>query len=112
MNLHITGRNFEITPAIHEYAVNKLGKLNKHFDAVIDAQVILSIVKHEHIAEITVHVPGKDLHSSESEESMYAAIDLLADKIERQVIKYKGKTGNHDHKSHKRMEPAAAADEL
>lgn len=111
MNLHITGRNFEVTPAIHEYALNKLGKLNKHFDAIIDAQVILSIVKHKHIAEITVRAPGKDIHSSESEESMYAAIDLLADKIERQVIKYKtkSKAGNH---AHKRMEPVSMADEL
>lgn len=112
MNLHITGRNFEVTPAIQEYALSKLGKLNKHFDSVIDAQVILSIVKLKHIAEITVRAPGKDIHCSEPAESMYAAIDLLADKIERQVIKYKTKSGNHAHQPHKRMEPVSMADEL
>lgn len=112
MNLHITGRNFEVTPAINEYVLNKLGKLNKHFDSVIDAQIILSIVKLKHIAEITVRTPGKDIHCSESAESMYAAIDLLADKIERQVIKYKTKSGNHAHKAHKRMEPVSMADDV
>ena len=108
MNLHITGRNFEVTPAIHEYALNKLGKLDKHFDSVVDAQVILSIVKLKHIAEITLRVAGKDIHCSDTEESMYAAIDLLADKVERLVIKQKSKSGNHAHQPHKRMETVSA----
>lgn len=112
MNLHITGRNLEVTPPINEYVHSKLGKLSKHFDSVIDAQVILSIVKLKHIAEITLRVAGKDIHCSASEESLYAAIDLLADKVERQVIKYKSKSGNHAHQPHKRMEPASIADEL
>lgn len=112
MNLHITGRNLEVTPPINAYVRNKLGKLSKHFDSVTDAQVILSIVKLKHIAEITLRVAGKDIHCSASEESLYAAIDLLADKVERQVIKYKSKSGNHAHQPHKRMESASIADEL
>ena len=112
MNLHITSRNLEVTPAINEYALNKLGKLDKHFDSVVDAQVVLSIVKLQHIAEVTLRVAGKDIHCSETADSLYAAIDLLADKVERQVIKYKSKSGSHAHQPHKRMEPVSAADEL
>lgn len=104
MNIQITGRNIEVTPAINDYIHKKLKRLDKHFDAVMDAQVVLAVSKHEHKAEITVHVPGKEIHSSSIEESMYAAIDVLADKIDRQVRKYKEKSNEHSHASLKHME--------
>src|SRR5690554_5102968 len=110
MNLHITGRNLEVTPAIRDYVHAKLGRLDKHFDSVIDAQVILSVERVKHTAEITLRVAGKDLHCSDSEESLYAAIDLLADKAERLVVKHKSKTDNHAHQPHKRMETAPTAE--
>lgn len=110
MNLHITGRNLEVTPAIRQYIESKIGRLDKHFDSIIDAQVILSTERVKHTAEITLRVAGKDLHCSDSEESLYAAIDLLADKVERQIIKHKSKAGNHAHQSHKRIETASATE--
>lgn len=104
MNFSITGRSVEISPETRSYVENKIGKISRHFDSVIDAQVILSVKRVDHIAEVTLHLPGKDIHSQASAESMLAAIDLLADKVERQVVKHKGKQQNHGHESHKRME--------
>lgn len=97
MNLQITGRHLEITPAIHEYVINKLGRLDKFFDYVVEGQVVLSVERHIHTAEITLRLPGKDLHCSDSEESLYAAIDLLVDKLERQIVKYKSKGLSREH---------------
>lgn len=104
MNISITGRGIEVTPAIRGYVDSKIGKVSRHFDSVIDAQVILSEKKVEHTAEVTLRLPGKDIHSQATAESMMAAIDLLADKVERQIVKHKGKLQNHGHESHKRME--------
>lgn len=108
MNLHITGRHLEVTPAIHDYVENKIGRLHKHFDSIVEAQVILSVERVKHTAEITVHVAGKDLFCSSSEDSLYAAIDVLADKIERQIVKYKTKHAPTHHQPHKRMEASLA----
>ncbi|MGG4604921.1 ribosome-associated translation inhibitor RaiA [Alcaligenaceae bacterium 429] len=107
MSLSITGRNVEITPAIREYVENKIGRVGKHFDSVIGIQVVLSVERVQHKAEVTLRLAGKDLHSEAAEESMYAAIDVLADKVERQIIKAKDKVGNHAHTPHKRMESAS-----
>jgi len=104
MNISITGRSVEVTPAIRSYVESKIGKLSRHFDSVIDAQVTLSVKRIEHIAEVTLRLPGKDIHSQATAESTLAAIDLLSDKVERQVVKHKGKKQNHGHESHKRME--------
>ncbi len=91
MNLSITDHHLEVTPSIREYVMNKLGRVLRHFDNVIDAQVIFSVEKTAHRAEITAHVTGKDLHCEAEGENLYAAIDLLADKLDRQVLKYKDK---------------------
>ncbi|MBC7204564.1 MAG: ribosome-associated translation inhibitor RaiA [Pusillimonas sp.] len=107
MNLSITGRHLEITPAINEYVKTKMARVARHFDNVIDTQVMLSIERLKHTAEITMRLPGKDLHCEASDENLYAAIDLLADKIDRQVIKYKDKVQNHAHEPLKRQEIAA-----
>jgi putative sigma-54 modulation protein len=107
MNLSITGRHLEITPAINEYVKTKMARVARHFDNVIDTQVMLSIEHLKHTAEITMRLPGKDLHCEASDENLYAAIDLLADKIDRQVIKYKDKVQNHAHEPLKRQEIAA-----
>ena len=91
MNLHLTGRHVEITPAIRDYVVSKLERINRHFDHVIDAHVILTVDKLRQKAEVTLHVRGKDLHCESEEADLYAAIDLLADKLDRQVLRHKGK---------------------
>ncbi|MGP1614433.1 MAG: ribosome hibernation-promoting factor, HPF/YfiA family [Pollutimonas bauzanensis] len=104
MNLSITGRHLEVTPAIREYVMNKLARVSRHFDNVIDTQAILSIERLKHTAEITMRLRGKDIHCAATDENLYAAIDLLADKIDRQVIKYKSKVQDHAHEPVKRQE--------
>ena len=91
MNLHVSGHHLEVTPAIRGYVQGKLERVTRHFDHVIDAHVILSVDKLRQKAEITLHLRGKDIHCACEEQDLYAAIDLLADKLDRQVLKYKGK---------------------
>lgn len=104
MNLNITGRHLEVTPAIREYVISKLSRWSRHFDHVVDAQVMLSTERLKHTAEITLRLHGKDIHSSATHEDLYAAIDLLSDKVDRQVVKVKGKAQNHSHESVKRQD--------
>ncbi|HEU4923429.1 MAG TPA: ribosome-associated translation inhibitor RaiA [Burkholderiales bacterium] len=91
MNLNISGHHLEVTPALRSYVHSKLGRITRHFDHVIDAHVILTANKVKQKAEVTLHVRGKDLHCECEEVDLYAAIDLLADKLDRQVLKYKDK---------------------
>ncbi|MGH8689407.1 MAG: ribosome hibernation-promoting factor, HPF/YfiA family [Burkholderiales bacterium] len=91
MNLSVSGHHLEVTPAIRQYVQAKLGRVTRHFDHVIDAHVILTADKLRQKAEVTLHVRGKDLHCESEEEDLYAAIDLLADKLDRQVLRYKDK---------------------
>lgn len=109
MNLKISGRHLEITPAINDYVKTKISRIEKYYDKIVEPHVILSIEKLNHIAEITVRIHGKDLHSSTSHENLYAAIDLLADKIERQVRKTKDRAQSHAHDSVKHQSPEPAA---
>ncbi len=89
MNLTISGHHVEVTPAIREYVLNKLERVTRHFDQVIDIAVIFSVEKLRQKAEINLHVRAKDLHSEATEEDLYAAIDLSVDKLDRQVVKHK-----------------------
>ena len=91
MNLNISGHHLEITPAIREYVVSKFARVLRHIDNIIDASVILSLEPLKHKAEVTLRVPGKDIHCEAQEENLYAAIDLLTDKADRLVLKHKEK---------------------
>jgi len=91
MNLNVSGHHVEVTPALRTYVQSKLERVNRHFDHVIDAHVILTVEKLRQKAEVTLHVRGKDLHCESEEDDLYAAIDLLADKLDRQVLRYKDK---------------------
>jgi ribosome hibernation promoting factor len=91
MNLNVSGHHVEVTPAIRSYVRSKLERVTRHFDHVIDAHVILTVDKLRQRAEATLHVAGKDLHCESVQEDLYAAIDLLADKLDRQVLRYKDK---------------------
>jgi putative sigma-54 modulation protein len=91
MNLSVSGHHLEVTPAIRSYVRSKIGRVTRHFDHVIDAHVILTADKLRQKAEVTLHVRGKDLHCESEQADLYAAIDLLADKLDRQVLKYKDK---------------------
>jgi putative sigma-54 modulation protein len=97
MNINITGHHIEVTPAIHDYVVNKLDRVIRHFDHVTSVHVILSVAKLRQKAEATLHVRGKDITASAEEEDLYAAIDAMEDKLDRQVQKHKEKTSNHSH---------------
>jgi ribosome hibernation promoting factor len=91
MNLNVSGHHLEVTPALRSYVHEKIGRVKRHFDHVIDAHVILTADKVTQKAEVTLHVPGKDLHCECEDGDLYAAIDLLADRLDRQVLKYKDK---------------------
>ena len=89
MNLHLTGHHVEITPAIRDYVVSKLSRINRHFDHVIDVNVIMTIEKLDQKIEANVHLSGKDIHVEANDADMYAAIDHLTDKLDRQILKHK-----------------------
>jgi putative sigma-54 modulation protein len=91
MNLNVSGHHLAVSPAIRSYVESKLERVARHFDHVIDAHVILTVDKQRQKAEATLHVRGKDLHCECEEDDLYAAIDLLADKLDRQVLRYKDK---------------------
>jgi putative sigma-54 modulation protein len=91
MNLNLTGHHVDITPAIRDYVTSKIERITRHFDQVIDVSVILSIEKLKRKAEATVHVSGRDIFCETDHEDMYAAIDALVDKLDRQILKHKGR---------------------
>lgn len=95
MNLQISGHHLEITPALHDYVTSKLERVTRHFDNVIDVNVILSVEKLKQKAEVTVHLPGKDIFVEAIDEDLYAAIDGLGDKLDRQIQKHKQKLQDH-----------------
>ena len=95
MNLHLSGHHLEITPAMREYVTNKLGRVTRHFDHVIEVNLILSVDKLKQKIEAKVHMSGKDIFVESSDTDMYAAIDILVDKLDRQIIKHKEKSFEH-----------------
>ena len=100
MNLQVSGHHLEITPALHDYVTGKLERITRHFDNVIDVNVILSVDKLKQKAEVTVHLAGKDVYVESVDEDLYAAVDGLVDKLEQQVQKYKQKLQDH-HRGNK-----------
>lgn len=97
MRIHVNGKNIEITDAIKAYVKEKLGKVANHYDQITAIDVILTVIKNpaatgKNIAEVSCKLNGRNIHVEESGESMYASIDLVADKLDRQVKKYKDKS--------------------
>ncbi len=109
MNLNLSGHHLVITPAIRSYVVAKLDRVTRHFDHVIDVNVVLSVDKLRQQITANLHIRGKDIHAECVEPDMYAAIDALADKLDRQVLRHKEKTNGHRHEpaALKRKAPAA-----
>jgi putative sigma-54 modulation protein len=91
MQLNISGHHVELTEALKGYVEGKLQKLERHIDGITNIQVTLSVEKSRHTAEATLHVSGADIHGMAEQEDMYAAIDLLIDKLDRQILKHKEK---------------------
>lgn len=95
MQLNITGHHLEVTSPLKDYVESKFERLQRHFDQITTTHVILGIEKKVHKAEATVHIAGADLFAHAESEDMYAAIDGLADKLDRQLIKHKQKHRGH-----------------
>jgi putative sigma-54 modulation protein len=109
MNLTISGHHLDITPALREYVLTKLDRVTRHFDQVVDVSVLLSVEKQKEKerrqrAEVTLHAKGKEIFVEQSHEDLYAAIDQLMDKLDRQVLRHKDKLQNHHHASAKRLD--------
>ena len=98
MNLKLTGNHVEITDPMREYVISKISKIKRHFDHVIDVSVILSVDKLKQKAEANVHIRGKDIFVETDSEDMYASIDSLVDKLDRQILKHKEK--NLERRNH------------
>ncbi|WP_148863428.1 ribosome hibernation-promoting factor, HPF/YfiA family [Marinobacter fonticola] len=97
MQLNMSGHHVELTPPLKEYVSEKFQKLERHFDHISNCQVTLSVVKLRHTAEATLHVVGGEVHAKAQNEDMYAAIDSLVDKLDRQILKHKEKTVDRMH---------------
>ena len=95
MQITVSGHQVEITEPLHEYISEKIGRLQKHSDDVINAKVVLHVQKNLHKAEATIHAPGTTLHANAEGSDMYAAIDALAAKLDRQILRHRGKAANH-----------------
>ena len=95
MQLSITGHHVEITAALRGYVHKKLGRIVRRFDHVIDTHFVLTVEKLLHKAEATLRVRGETIHALASEGDMYAAIDALADKLERRIRNHKEKITDH-----------------
>ncbi|MDP2759580.1 MAG: ribosome-associated translation inhibitor RaiA [Sideroxyarcus sp.] len=91
MNLNLTGHHLEITPAIREHVLSKLDKVKRHFDNVIDVNIVLSVDKLVQKAEATIHVSGKNLFAEAEDSNLYVAIDTLIALLDRQILKHKEK---------------------
>ena len=95
MQVNISGHQLDVTDAMREYVGEKLGKLERHFDKITNVQVIMQVEKLKHKIEATLHVAGREVVANAEHEDMYAASDLLTDKLDRQLIKHKEKQLDH-----------------
>jgi putative sigma-54 modulation protein len=94
MQIDITGHQVEVTTSMRDYFTTKFERIKRHFDQVIKVHAILSVEKLEHKAEATMHINGKTIFAESVQEDLYAAIDLLIDKLDKQVRRHKDKVTN------------------
>lgn len=95
MNLNLSGHHVEVSPALREYVTSKIKRVERHFDRMIDASVVLTVEKLLHRAEATIHAAGTNLHAQSIQEDMYAAIDTLIDKLDEQARRCKEKLNDN-----------------
>jgi len=108
MNLAISGHHLEVTPALRSYVTTKLDRIIRHFDQVVDVKVLLTVEnlkekERRQRAECSIHVKGSDMFAESSHEDLYAAVDDLVDKLDRQVVRHKSRVKNHHHQAAKRL---------
>ncbi|CAB3692496.1 ribosome hibernation-promoting factor, HPF/YfiA family [Trinickia soli] len=116
MNLKISGHHLEVTPALREYVITKLDKVLRHFDQVIDGNVVLSVDNHKEKdkrqkVEISLHLKGKDIFIESANGDLYAAIDLMVDRLDRQVVRHKGRIQEHQHDAIKHQDVPLAGEQ-
>jgi putative sigma-54 modulation protein len=104
MNLKISGRHLDVTPSLREYVSAKLERSLKRFDQVIDASVVLSVDGHRgkeqrQKVEISLHLKGKDIFVESADGDLYTAIDLMMDRLDRQILRYKDRVQDHAHEA-------------
>ena len=97
MNITTTARHFEASPELIEHIEERIGRLKRYFDHILNVDVIMDVQKFRHLAEVKVHVNGHDFTAREESEDMYGSIDLTAKSLERQIKKFKGKMIDHHH---------------
>jgi putative sigma-54 modulation protein len=108
MNLTISGHHLEVTPSLRSYVTTKLDRISRHFDQLVDIKVLLTVENQKEKerrqrAECSIHVKGNDLFAESANEDLYAAVDDLVDKLDRQVGRHKDRLQNHSHEPAKRM---------
>lgn len=108
MNLTISGHHLEVTPAIRSHVENKLNRMKRNFDNVIDISVLLAVDNNSdkdkrQRAEIKMNMSGKTIHAESAAQDLYAAIDILMDKLDRQIVKHKTKSKEHGRESVKNL---------
>ncbi|MCB1756714.1 MAG: ribosome-associated translation inhibitor RaiA [Gammaproteobacteria bacterium] len=103
MNLTVTGHHVDVTQSMKSYVIDKMDRLERHFDNVSNVHVILTVEKLRQKAEATVNVRGATIYADTTDGDMYAAIDLLTDKLDRQIIKHKEKTKDHHRKEKEKI---------
>lgn len=108
MNLTISGHHLEVTPALRSYVTTKLDRITRHFDQMVDVKVLLTVENQKEKdkrqrAECNIRVKGSDLFAESAHEDLYAAVDELMDKLDRQVVRHKGKLQAHDHATTKHL---------
>ncbi|MGD2168244.1 MAG: ribosome-associated translation inhibitor RaiA [Gammaproteobacteria bacterium] len=95
MDVTVAGHHVDVTDSLREYVESKMARLERHSDLMTDIHCILTVEKLEHRAEATIHLSGGTIHADSVEENMYAAVDTLIDKLDRQVKKHKEKMTDH-----------------
>jgi len=95
MQISITGHHIDVTEALRNYVMEKMQRIERHFDRIVNVHVVLEVEKLIQKAEATVQVNGASLFAQEESEDLYAAIDGMVDKLDRQVVKHKEKVQEH-----------------
>ena len=96
MDVTVAGHHVDVTDSLREYVESKMARLERHSDQMTDIHCILTVEKLEHRAEATIHLNGGTIHADSVEQNMYAAVDTLIDKLDRQVKKHKEKLTDHN----------------
>lgn len=100
MQLSVSGHHVSVTPPLKDYVKSKMARLTRHYDHITNVHVVLSVNKQVQRAEATVHAHGAEIFADADDTDLYAAIDALSDKLDRQIVKHKEKASEHRPRAH------------